>query len=213
MKKKPVFCFLICCAAFCLLLSGCNAAAQNPAETPAETPGDSAADAAEAYKEADQEQQAEDAEAADAADAPASEEAEAAEPDEEQQVLEVETERSVEPLDVEEDPFSFEELLLQIEEPESDVRSFIGFEDEGTEAELTLFGEPAVLTMEVSEDQCRSFRLRFSETAVDQLENAISEQLGTNSTEEGDVFIWWYSGQYIALYEMGEGCLVDIGAE
>ncbi|MDO4803435.1 MAG: hypothetical protein Q4A32_01280 [Lachnospiraceae bacterium] len=133
---------------------------------------------------------------------------------EEQTVVEESTlVNPAEPLNMEEDDLSLEELLGQINAPIADVRAFLEIGDDSLEKTGILFGETVNVILKNNEEVLNEIQLSFMGTPIDSLQIAIAEQLGDDGEQVNDGIIWSTEEAFVLLYESAEGCYVDIGSE
>lgn len=118
--------------------------------------------------------------------------------------------QQAESLNVENDKFTFGELVQQVGAAEKDVIEFLGSEEQSKSYSTELFGEKVEISLGAEDNTVRSIRLVFSKTKAESLKNAISEQLGKNGEDSGKKTEWKDESGVITLSSGDSGCVVEI---
>ena len=118
-----------------------------------------------------------------------------------------------EPLSMEDDDVSFEEIVGLINASVIDARTKLEIEDDSNEKTSMVFGETVNITLKENEDILSGIQLSFLGTPIDSLQIAIAEQLGDDGELVNDGILWQIDEAFVLLYESAEGCYVDIGIE
>lgn len=116
----------------------------------------------------------------------------------------------VEPLDVENDEFTFENLVTMIGRETTAAWELIGAKESDSAVNTNIFGEELELKINEKGGVVKSFNLVFKKTKYEQLKNAVSEQLAQDGTEAEGLISWEYDGNTILLSVIEGNIVVDI---
>lgn len=117
---------------------------------------------------------------------------------------------TAEALDVSEDAFAFDALVSQTGKTAEEFAAFLGEKEASDTYEKILFGEKAAVTVKCDEKTVQSITLKFEKTNMDSLYIAISEQLGQDGEDSGDVTVWAYEGSKVQLSQDGDFSVIEI---
>ena len=113
-------------------------------------------------------------------------------------------------LTVENDVFTFEQLVLLSGANEADVLELFGIAEKQDSYSIVLFGEDVSVVLTSEGDTVSAMELTFEGVERQLVENAIAEQLGHDGTSAENVVTWTYQNNTVTLADGDNGCVVTI---
>lgn len=113
-------------------------------------------------------------------------------------------------LNVENDTFTFDELVMKIGAGEADMLAFLGVEQAAESYATMLFGESASIVVTSTDGIITNITMNFAATNADSVTNAVSEQLGQDAAVTDGVTQWNFEENIITLSQSGDGCVIEI---
>ncbi len=113
-------------------------------------------------------------------------------------------------LNVENDTFTFEQLVRQAGAKEADVLTLLGAKEKSDSYATTLFGESVTVVLTSEGDTVSAIKLTFAGTNADSVINAIAEELGMDGERTDNTATWSYQNNTVTLTTDNQNCVVDI---
>ena len=113
-------------------------------------------------------------------------------------------------LNVENDTFTFEQLVRQAGAKEADVLTLLGAKEKSDSYATTLFGESVTVVLISEGDTVSAIKLTFAGTNADSVINAIAEELGMDGERTDNTATWSYQNNTVTLTTDNQNCVVDI---
>lgn len=118
--------------------------------------------------------------------------------------------KNPEMLTVENDKFSFDELVMMVGEKESAMLKFLGVNETADTYEALLYGQKVALTFECKENIVGKITVTFTTSDMESISNATAEQLGQDGKIVNEVISWTFEEINIALSQNEEKCVIEI---
>lgn len=115
-----------------------------------------------------------------------------------------------ESLSVENDSFTFDQLVSYLGQTKESLAAFLQVSAVSEVYEAVIFGESVTIGIQGEANSIQNMVLTFSGTNADSLFIAISEQLGQDGVDEGDIVKWQFDNTTVTLMQNEAGCVVEI---
>lgn len=113
-------------------------------------------------------------------------------------------------LNVENDIFTFDELIQLIGKEEKSALILFDLDKKAETYKSVLFGEEVEITLETESETIQAIQIVFGKTDQELLDNAISEQLGRDGEEKEEKVTWKLENGNVVLCPEEDGCRVMI---
>lgn len=117
---------------------------------------------------------------------------------------------TTQPLNVENDTFSVDEITGWIGLEEADAVELLGAEEEDGAFTTQLFGEDVSVEFTVGDGMVQTVLITFAETDLTSVSNAISEQLGQDGEDTDDTVKWNFEEKVLVLTSAENGCVLEV---